>query len=119
MNNEQKNIFYGLLIASISIGISLIVKTEDLDRIFFLKSIMIIVIASVTAILGIDYMKNIKKDSYNQGIKIGVTWFLISFISGILLSFILKIDIVNFIKQSGIRYLIIPIITISLGYVKK
>ncbi|MFQ6083182.1 MAG: hypothetical protein ACE5WD_07480 [Candidatus Aminicenantia bacterium] len=90
--------------------------TPLIDKIFF-KTIMIIVASITGAVLLIIYFKKIKKDYLKEGIIVGFAWLLINWILdvGILIP-LAKMSIVTYFAEIGLRYLIIPTMSIAIGY---
>lgn len=85
--------------------------------IFLFKSIMIIIGTLTGAILLIYYFKGIKKHIYD-GIFVGIIWYIINVILDLVILVPLSdISIKNYFFQIGIRYLLIPIMSIAMGYV--
>ena len=79
---------------------------------------MPVIVSLVTAIMVYIYFQKVNWDFPNVGISVGIIWFVIC-ISLDLLFFIggsFNMSLFNYLKSIGISYLIIPIITSTVGY---
>ena len=83
------------------------------------ESLMPVIITLVTVVLASIYLKNAEGDLLREGALIGVFWFLISVIIDLFLFLPpspMQMGITGYFMDIGITYLIIPIITIGMGY---
>lgn len=89
-----------------------------IDEIFF-KSIMIIVGALIGTFLMVKYFKKVSGDYFNEGIKVGVTWFLMNVILDLIFVFMgmFQLTIAKYFTDIGIRYLVILIFAIGMGWI--
>ncbi|MCK5290160.1 MAG: hypothetical protein KAJ56_04365 [Candidatus Aenigmarchaeota archaeon] len=92
-------------------------NTLIIDLIFF-KTIMIVVGSLVGVCLAVKYFSLLSENYYTAGIGAGIMWFSIS----ILLDYIVLLPISqmhfnDYMLEIGLRYLMIPIITIGMGFV--
>ncbi len=69
-----------------------------------------VLVSLVTAITAYIYFQKVNWDFPHVGIKVGITWFMISIVLNLLLI------IETSIKLSLLTYFIIPIITTTVGY---
>lgn len=118
MNLALKNIklalLYGFLIWLIPFVVSVILfPIHEQDRPFF-ESIIPVVLVSVTIYFSIQYFKKVLSiDTIKEGFILGVLWMLVS----IVIDFPLfnygpmKMPFVNYWKDIGFTYLLVPIIT--------
>lgn len=86
--------------------------------IFLFKTIMVVLGSVVGAFFLILYFKKIKKNYLKEGIVVGLIWFILN----ILLDLIVLIpmsgmNVGDYFAQIGLRYLIIPVMSIAVGYV--
>jgi hypothetical protein len=119
MNKYQKIIGYGILIWLLVFIVSFIIfPIHDTNRPLF-ESIIPITLTTGVLLFTILYFKNNKKFTVQEGIQIGIIWFIINII----------IDLILFLPESpmqmtppdyfmdiGLTYLIIIIIPIGIGY---
>lgn len=69
-----------------------------------------VIVTLVTAITAYIYFQKVNWDFPHVGIKVGITWFMISIVLNLLMIFETSI------KMSLLTYFIIPIITTTVGY---
>jgi hypothetical protein len=87
-------------------------------NIFLFKSIMIVVGSITGATFLVLYFRKLKKDYLKEGITVGLAWFAIN----ILLDLVVLVpmsgmSIGDYLAQIGLRYLVIPTMSIAMGYV--
>lgn len=86
--------------------------------IFLFKSIMIVIASATGASFLVLYFKKIDKNYFHEGIIVGVVWLVINIILDlIILVPMSKMNIGTYFAQIGLRYLVIPIMSISIGYI--
>lgn len=86
--------------------------------IFLFKTIMIVVGAANGAFWLVLYFKKIEQNFLVEGTTIGCVWFVINVILDLLVLVPLsKMSIGTYFIQIGLRYLIIPIMSIAIGSV--
>ncbi|MCK4938014.1 MAG: hypothetical protein KAR85_05375 [Methanosarcinales archaeon] len=87
----------------------------------FFKSIMIVVGGLTGVTLAVIYFKEIGKDHVRVGVTLGVVWLMINL--GLDLVFVsvgfFPMTITQYFTDIGLRYLILPIYTIGMGYALK
>ena len=83
---------------------------------YLFKTVMLL-IGGITGILAIViYFKKVQSGFLTQGIIIGVVWFAINFILDVLVLLpISKMGFGDYVIQIGLRYLMIPIMSIMVG----
>jgi uncharacterized membrane protein YpjA len=85
--------------------------------IFLFKSIMIITGCLTGVVLLALYFKNINEKYLYHGILIGIVWLAMNWILDFLILVpMAKLSLYDYFAQIGLRYLIIPIISIGTGY---
>ena len=83
---------------------------------YLFKTIMILVGGIIGALTIIIYFKKVQSGFLTQGIIIGVVWFAINFILDVLVLLpISKMGFGDYVIQIGLRYLMIPIMSIMVG----
>ncbi|CAF30075.1 hypothetical protein [Methanococcus maripaludis] len=121
--NYLKCGFFGLLTWLVPFFLSFLFYSESeglLIDIFLFKSIMIVVSGLIGVSLLIIYFKDIKKDYLIEGIFVGVSWLIINLILDILILIPMSgMTCLTYFSQIGLRYLIIPTISISMGLLLK
>lgn len=84
--------------------------------IFLFKTIMIIVGSITGAILLILYFKKIHADYLKEGILVGILWFVINILLDLLVLIPMSgMSISDYFTQIGLRYLMIPAMSIAIG----
>jgi uncharacterized membrane protein YpjA len=87
------------------------------DPIFF-KTLMIIVGGLIAAICTVLYFNKVEKDYLKEGIGLGIVWLIVNW----LLDFaallpLSKMPYLQYFKEIGLRYLMMPAMTVPIGYI--
>ena len=91
-------------------------KGELTVDIFLFKSIMIIVGSTTAAILLIRYFKQVSSNFQREGIRLGLFWFILNvLLDMIILIPMSEMSLPEYFAQIGIRYIVIPVMTIMVG----
>jgi hypothetical protein len=87
------------------------------DRPLF-ESIMPVVVTLCAVVFSVLYFKKVQNRFIREGIMIGILWLAISIVIDLALFMQgpMKMDFIDYIKDIGLTYLIIPAITIGDGY---
>lgn len=121
MKKHLKNLLFGFLSWLIPFIASIFFFTKEgglTVDIFLFKSIMIVFGSVIGAILMVLYFKNIQKDYLREGIIIGMVWFAINIILDLLVLLPMSgMSVPDYFAQIGIRYLVIPVMSIMVGTV--
>jgi len=120
MDKNLRIFFYGFLVWLIPFLVSWPLyspKGEPLYDLQVIKSFLIVVGSLVGALLAIRYFRDTEKDFAKEGAILGFSWLVInSVLDIIVLVYLLKgMDLSAWAGQIGIRYLVMPIITIAMG----
>ncbi|MFC1536173.1 hypothetical protein ACFL4H_02250, partial [Candidatus Neomarinimicrobiota bacterium] len=84
--------------------------------IFLFKSIMIIVGAISGAFLLVSYFKRIHVNYLMESIIVGLTWFVINILLDLLVLVpMLGMSVADYFMQIGLRYLVMPVMSIMVG----
>lgn len=119
MKKFLKNVLYGFLAWLIPFIASIFFYTKEgqlnID-IFLFKSIMIVVGSISAAFLLISYFKKIDTDFIKEGIIVGIIWFGLNILLDLLvLVSMFGMSIPDYFAQIGLRYLVMPAMSISVG----
>lgn len=118
-NKYLKNVAYGFLSWLVPFVASLFFYTREGElaiNIFLFKSIMIVVGSLTAAILLISYFKGIGADYLKEGVTLGFTWLFINLLLDIIvLVAMFGMPAGDYFSQIGLRYLVIPVMTITVG----
>ena len=119
MNKNIRNLLYGFLAWLIPFVVAFFFYSKEgglVIDIFLFKSIMIVVGAISGAFLLISYFKNTHANYLYEGIIVGLTWLGIN----ILLDLVVLVpmsgmSIADYFTQIGLRYLVMPVMSIMVG----
>ncbi len=119
MNKNIRNVLYGSLTWLIPFVASIFFYSKEgglTVDIFLFKSIMIVVGSISAAFLLISYFKNIKNGYLREGVIVGFTWLGINILLDLLVLIPMSgMSIPDYFMQIGIRYLVIPVMSIMVG----
>ncbi|HEY0196345.1 MAG TPA: hypothetical protein VGC02_02110 [Methanobacterium sp.] len=119
MNKNVKLILFGFLIWLVPFLVSLVIFPLKTSFNPLFESIMPVVITLTVVTFSYLYLKDIKENFAREGFVTGVVWFIISIVIDILLFLPpspMQMNFTNYMMDVGLTYLIIPIITVGLGY---
>ncbi|MGZ7116214.1 MAG: hypothetical protein ACXVHS_02040 [Methanobacterium sp.] len=122
MNKYLKIVFYGFLVWLIPFAVSFVIFPLKAPMYPLFESILSVVIAIAAVLLSYFYLKAIENNYIIEGIKIGVTWFIINIAIDLLIfmpASPMQMNFADYIMIIGPKYLIIPAITIGMGYLAK
>ena len=119
MNKHVRNILYGFLSWLIPFVVAVFFYTREgvltID-IFLFKTIMILVGSISAAFLLVSYFKKIDSNYLKEGIVVGIVWFSINILLDLLVLIPMSgMSIADYVPQIGLRYLVIPVMTIMVG----
>ncbi|MCQ6961633.1 hypothetical protein [Methanolobus chelungpuianus] len=118
-NKYLKNVAYGFLSWLVPFVASLLFYTREGELtidISLFKSIMIVVGSVTAAFLLISYFKGIGAGYLKEGITLGLTWLFINLLLDlVVLVSMFGMPVGDYFTQIGLRYLIIPVMTITVG----
>lgn len=109
---------YGFLMWLVPFIISLLIYPLKISFTPLFESIMPVVISFTSVLLLIFYFKG-KNPDLRECTILGISWFLISIFIDLLLflpSSPMHMGLINYMMDIGITYLIIPIISMGMGY---
>jgi hypothetical protein len=86
--------------------------------VFLFKSIMIVVGSLVGTVLMVVLFLRLREGYLREGILIGFSWLVINWVMDSLVLLPMSgMDAATYFSQIGIRYLVIPIIAIGMGFI--
>lgn len=116
-----KCLLYGFLVWLIPFLVSLFFYTKEGNLnidIFLFKTIMILIGSISSSFFLIFYFRKIESNFVKEGIILGFIWFSLNVLLDLLiLVFIFKMPILNYFIEIGVRYLVIPITSITIGFI--
>jgi len=114
LKNVKLALLYGFLIWLVPFILAIIIfPIHEQDR-PFLESIMPVALVSVTVYFAVKYIRQVKSmDTAQEGLVLGVLWMLICVVFDLLFFSWgpMKMPFVNYWKDIGFTYLLIPVIT--------
>jgi len=91
-----------------------------------LETLLIVALVLMTIVCAVRYFKTTEGDFLMEGIEIGALWFLIAIAMGLLFAFAFpgstprigaQVTPLSFFMSVGVFFLLVPVITISFGYI--
>jgi len=119
MKSIKLAIIYGFIVWVIPFVIAfLIFPLRTLDRPFF-ESIMPVAVSVTTAIFTVLYFKKVEKNFLKEGILLGAIYFAVNITLDLLMfsKWPMAMPFVDYVKDIGFTYLLIPAITIGMGHI--
>ncbi len=120
MNKNLKIVLFGFLVWLIPFAVSFFIYPLKTPMYSFFESIMSVLIAVAAIILSYLYFKDIKTNFVMEGILTGIVWFIIAIIIDLLMfmpASPMHMNFTDYMMTVGIKYLIIPVVTVGTGYV--
>lgn len=119
MDSIKKIVVFGFLVWLVPFLISFLVFPFRENYRAFFESVMALVLAVVAVIFSVLYFKKAENNYFSDGVKIGISWYLISLfidLSLFLPPSQMQMSLSEYFQDIGLTYLIIPVITIGMGY---
>lgn len=121
MKKYFKIAFYGLLTWFVPFVVSFFFYTKDgvltIEEGLF-KSIMVVTGALTGTVLLVLYFKKISDNYLQKGLLVGFIWLSINLVLDFLILIPMShMTVPAYLSQIGLRYLIIPIVGIAMGYI--
>ena len=121
MNKNIRNILYGFLAWLIPFVTAFFFYSKEgglVIDIFLFKTIMIVVGAIIGAFLLVSYFKKINNSYLREGIIVGLAWFSINILLDLLVLVPMsEMALTDYFAQIGLRYLVMPVMSIMVGAV--
>lgn len=118
MKSLKKALLLGLLVWVIPFVVAILISPLRVNERPLFESIMPVVLTITVLVFSYLYFGKVDKDFRKEGVLLGSIWFAIS-IAIDLLMFMwgpMKMTFVDYMKDIGLTYLIIPAVTIGFGY---
>lgn len=119
MKSIKLAFFYGFLVWVIPFVVAfLIFPLRTSDRPFF-ESIMPVAVTVAMVIFAVLYFKKVEANFLKEGILLGIVFFAVSIVIDLLMfsKGPMAMPFLDYIKDIGFTYLLIPTITIGMGYI--
>ena len=120
MNKNLKIVLYGFLVWLIPFTVSFFIYPLKTPMYSLFESIMSVLIAAVAIVFSYLYFKDIKTNFVMEGIVTGVVWFIIAIVIDLLMfmpASPMHMNFTDYMMTIGVKYLIIPVVTVGTGYV--
>lgn len=120
MNKNLKIVLYGFLVWLIPFAVSFFIYPLKIPMYSLFESIMSVLIAVAAIIFSYLYFKDIKTNFVMEGITTGIVWFIITIVIDLLMfmpASPMHMNFTDYMMTIGVKYLIIPIVTVGTGYV--
>ncbi|BDZ66746.1 hypothetical protein [Methanobacterium ferruginis] len=119
MNKYLKMVLFGFLVWLIPFVVSFFIYPLKTAENPLFESIMPLTLTIIVIWLAYLYLKNLKTGFIREGVMIGVIWFVIN-IAIDLVMFLppspMQMTLTNYMMDIGITYLMIPVITMGMGF---
>lgn len=120
MNKNLKIILYGIVMWLAPFVVSFLIYPLKQSANPFFEALMPVVVTATAVLLALQYFKPVKKDFLREGILIGVSWFVIC-VALDLMMFLpaspMQMSLQAYMMDIGFTYLIIPLVTMGMGYI--
>jgi hypothetical protein len=110
---------FGLISWAVPFIVSLLISPLRESQRPLFESIMPVVVTICAVILSILYFSNLESGFLLDGVLLGVAWLIINLaLDRVLFSQgPMKMSLADYLKDIGVTYLIIPIVTLGYGYI--
>ena len=118
MKSFWKAFLYGVVVWAIPFIVAMFIyPLRENERPLF-ESIMPVAVALGVIIFGCQYLSKLDLNFLKESIWLGILWFVINIVIDLLLFSWgpMKMSFADYMKDIGITYFIIPVITIGLGW---
>ena len=119
MNKTLKVTLYGILMWFVPFLVSFLIYPLKQSANPFFESIMPVVITATAVVLTLSYFKHQDKDLLREGAIIGISWFVISIVIDLMMFLPpspMHMGLSDYMLDVGFTYLIIPLVTLGMGY---
>ena len=119
MNKYLKIVLYGFLVWLVPFVVSFFIYPLKVVGSPLFESIMPLVISLSVVDLAFLYLKTLEGDYIKEGVLIGGLWFIISIVIDLILFLspsAMQMSFSNYMMDIGITYLMIPFITMGMGF---
>jgi len=121
MRHFIKAFLYGLAVWAVPFIIAMLIfPLRETERPLF-ESIMPVAVALCVVIFAVLYLKNLEMNFLSEGIRLGILWFIISIAIDLLLFSWgpMQMNFEDYMKDIGITYLMMPVITMGMGWLEE
>ncbi len=122
MQKPLKIGLFGFLAWLITFMVSVLISPLRTSRRPLFESIMPVVVTGCAVLFAIRYFRDVKAAFLREGIVIGLAWFIINIIIDLPLFMLegpMRMSFADYMMDVGVVYLIIPAVTIGLGFLAR
>ena len=119
MNKNLKIVLFGLLVWLIPFIVSFFIYPLKTPLYSLFESIMSVLIAVAAVIFSYFYFKDIGANFVREGVVTGIVWFIIAIVIDLVMfmpASPMHMNFTEYMMTVGVKYLIIPVVTIGSGY---
>ena len=119
MNKNLKIVLFGLLVWLIPFMVSFFIYPLKTPMYSLFESIMSVLIAVAAVIFSYFYFKDIGANFVREGVVTGIVWFIIAIVIDLVMfmpASPMHMNFTEYMMTVGVKYLIIPVVTIGSGY---
>jgi hypothetical protein len=119
MNKYFKIVIFGFVVWLVPFLVSFFIYPLKTAGNPLFESVMPLVITIITVSLACLYLIKLETDLIREGVIIGFSWFLINLAIDLVLFLPpspMQMNLMNYMEDIGITYLMIPVITVGLAY---
>ena len=119
MNKNLKIVLFGLLVWLIPFMVSFFIYPLKTPMYSLFESIMSVLIAVAAVIFSYFYFKDIGANFVREGVVTGIVWFIIAIMIDLVMfmpASPMHMNFTEYMMTVGVKYLIIPVVTIGSGY---
>jgi hypothetical protein len=120
MKSFGKALVFGLCVWVIPFIVAMFIyPLRESDRPLF-ESIMPVTLTLCTVIFSVLYFNRVEMNFFKEGIMLGITWFCVCIIIDLSMFMWgpMQMSFVDYMKDIGITYLLIPAVTVGMGYME-
>lgn len=118
MKKTLRITFLGFLLWLICFIIAVIVWPLHESQFMLFKSIMIVSGTVVGVLLLARYFKDVNANFVREGVIVGINWFVLNIVLDlIVLVWLLKTPLIEYLISPGVGYLAMPAMSIGVGYI--
>lgn len=120
MKSLKRGLVYGLLTWIVPFVSSWGLYSRDgqpLYDIFLIKTLLLVVFSAFGAVLLVSYFSRVQERFLHEGLMVGLLWLAINWALDILVLLpMMGESLATYMSQIGLRYLIMPTMSVSMGY---
>jgi len=122
LNKYLKMVLFGLIVWLIPFIVSFAFVDRNGNFLIaetFFKSIMIVTGSFVGVVLAVRYFRYIDNDHVREGLFLGIIWLIVNLAIDLAMVYggFFPMTVTQYFTDIGMRYLIMPIYTIGMGYI--